>query len=272
MYTARRARCLNAACRRSPPGLTRSSASPAISSACSKERPERLSPSSPMSETEPASPKRSTMLSNHEMLMQPSYPSPTGADRMHAVVATKLIHPDHVMAEPPEPEHPRSRSHAIPPLPGNDATVAPTMRRPRLTSGRRADASSRGSKRRDRRRSRLSELGLREQNDVVRAESGTPPVPAGLDLVGVVHAIDVLRDRVRRAQVEVVPHRKRLWICVQPWERHRWPPLSASSTGVSCRFQAFRRSVGRGSRRSSDASSPGSADGRDRGPPSSGRT
>ena len=75
-----------------------------------------------------------------------------GADRMHAVAATELIHPDHVIAEPAEPEHPRE------PLP-RDAAVS-GKGRDRRAHDETAAAHERpksgcelqGSERRDRRR------------------------------------------------------------------------------------------------------------------------
>ena len=105
------------------------------------------------------------------------------------------------------------------------------------------------------------------------SERRTPPVPAGLDLVRVVHALHVLRDRMRGAQVEVVTHRKRV-------RDTRSAPGTTLGGRRSLRARprcpvVSRRSgdpLGRGSRRSSDASSPGSADGRGREPPSSERT
>ena len=165
MYTARRARCLSAACRRSPPGLTRSSASPAISSDVLEGMTrEALAFVARSARPTPASPKRSTMRSNQGMLRQPRIPSALRRPDATQWRATELIDPDHVVAEPAEAEHPRE------PLP-RDAPV------PGEGRDRRADdEAARGSRASEQRMrapgvgrveivvgARLPELGLREQ-------------------------------------------------------------------------------------------------------------
>ncbi len=113
----------------------------------------------------------------------------------------------------------------MPPFPGKDAIVAPNNDRARAhavrpNSGCVLSGIGRvevvvGA--------RLPELCLREQRDVVGAEGRAPSVPSRLDLRRVVLALDVLRDSVRGAQVQVVAHPEHVRIRVQPVERDPMP-------------------------------------------------